>query len=185
MSATGRIKRLGWPCVIALAASSAVAQPTLAEESITEQQWNEFHDLLLDTLAAEELGGVTAQPAELVWQEIQPPSEEELTAAQKKQKEQLESGTLVYKVEIPESERVPGGPTHRTVTAPAPMGGTDEMVMRLAGPEGMATQIQSELMSGFSSGAALQSGPAGGAFQNSAIGAMLVDGLSGLNGLPQ
>ena len=104
-----------------------------------------------------------------------------MTEAQKAEKEQLESGTLVYLVEIPESERVPGGPTHRTVTTPAPMGGTDDMVMSLAGPDGMGSQIQTALTGGdLAPGNMLSGGMPDSSFQNSNIGGMLVDGLSGL-----
>lgn len=179
MIATEWTRRLVWRSAIA-AACAVLALPALADEDITEQQWNEFHDALSDALGADQLGGVVAQPYEMLWQEIQPPSENEMTEAQKSEKEQLESGTIVYLVEIPENERVPGGPTHRTVSTPAPKGGTDDMVMSLVGPDGMASQIQSSLIGELSSNAALESGQPGVGFQNSNIGGMLVDGLSAL-----
>ena len=178
MSTMARIRTLLGGSMLAAACA---AGPAVADEDVTDQQWNEFHDVLMQAMGAEQLGDVVAQPYAQAWQQMQPPSQGDMTEAQKAEKEQLESGTLVYLVEIPESERVPGGPTHRTVTTPAPMGGTDDMVMSLAGPDGMGSQIQTALTGGdLAPGNMLSGGMPDSSFQNSNIGGMLVDGLSGL-----
>lgn len=141
---------------------------------------DQFHDLAVATLGADQLGDFVAQPVHDAWQQI-PTSTDRLTDQQENEFKQLKSGTIEYIVEIPPEEREEGGPTHRVVNAPAPFGGLDNLVEVLSGGENGLTgsQFQSTDVGDMSSTSFLQndlgnalggngSGPAGaltGAFQ--------------------
>lgn len=163
----------------ALALVLALA-PAVSADDLAKQQWDEFHDFQLEAMGEEQLGEINAWPIDTAWQQIELglPSEDELTPQQKSEKQQLESGEIVYVVEIPPEQRVPGGPTHRTVTSPAPFGGTDSMIGALAGDTGMGSQIQSTLVDNIGSASFMQDS-LGGGMQGGGLGGMLAGGLIG------
>lgn len=167
---------LGGAAALALsgAAASALA------DGLTEQYWDEIPAMTEEALGDGQLGTVVGQPSGVALQAVDArlPTEDQMTPKQKAEKEQLESGVVVYVVEIPPEQRVPGGPTHRTVEAPAPFGGTDAMIGALTGETGMAGQLQSTLTESIGPGSFTQGGMGSGG----ALGSMLADGITGALG---
>jgi len=152
-----------------------VGGPAVADE-IYAEELNQLHDLTLSALGSDQLGGVVAQPFESAWQQIEIPTTDELSDAQKSELQQLKSGVLKYEVEIPPEEREEGGPTTKIVTAPAPFGGLDNMVEVLTGGESglPGSNFQSANVGDLSSGF-LQDNLGSGLTGNSA----LTDALTG------
>lgn len=163
---------------VALAVSGAAA--AALADGLTEQYWDELPAMTEEALGDGQLGTVVGQPLGIALQAVDAklPTEDQMTPKQKAEKEQLESGVIVYVVEIPPEQRVPGGPTHRTVEAPAPFGGTDAMIGALTGETGMAGQLQSTLTESIGPGSFTQGGMGSGG----ALGSMLADGITGALG---
>ena len=114
-------------------ALAGAGSPVLGDDIYAEEA-DQFHDLTMSVLGADQLGGVVAQPVETAWQQI-PTSTDQLSDKQESEYTQLKTGTIEYVVEIPPEQREEGGPTHKIVTAPAPFGGLDDMVETLTGTE--------------------------------------------------
>ena len=153
-----------------------IAGPAMADDLYAEEL-NQMHDAALSALGADQLGGVVAQPFESAWQQMDIPSESELTADQKSELQQLRTGEIKYVVEIPPEEREEGGPTTKIVTAPTAFGGLDDMVETLTGGQSglPGSNFQSANVGDLAAGGFVQDNLGGGMMGNSA----LTDALTG------